>query len=121
MFAFRLLLAGLALGLVATACPSKELGGETSGQKITSWTGATNVIETPAEKRTFRPVWSGKLLDGSQLSAAGVRGSVTVVNFWASWCGPCRAEQGTLEAVWRRYKDRGVRFIGVNIRDRTAN
>jgi thiol-disulfide isomerase/thioredoxin len=117
---FRLLLAALALGLVATACTDKGLGSETNGQSISSYLGATNVVKTPSGDRDFRPSWSGTDFDGNVISAASVRGSVTVVNFWASWCGPCYSEQENLEAVWKRYRDRGVRFIGVNIRDTKA-
>jgi thiol-disulfide isomerase/thioredoxin len=44
-----------------------------------------------------------------------------VIDFWASWCGPCRAEQDELNSLVSRYAARGVQFIGVDIRDDSAN
>ena len=68
------------------------------------------------------PQLSGQSLlpDGGSISAEQYAGKVLVVNFWATWCGPCRQEQGILQGVWQRYKDRGVRFLGVDQRDDEA-
>jgi thiol-disulfide isomerase/thioredoxin len=57
------------------------------------------------------------LADGSPWSSLSARGSVLVVNFWASWCGPCRAEQPSLNQTARAYRGRGVKFIGINVRE----
>jgi thiol-disulfide isomerase/thioredoxin len=65
--------------------------------------------------------FQGRLLaDDRPWSSASVRGRVLVVNFWASWCGPCRAEQPALSAVARAWRDRGVVFIGINVQDTRA-
>jgi len=55
--------------------------------------------------------------DGQRFSLADLRGSVVVVNLWASWCVECEKEAALLEQTWRDYRDRGVWFIGVDYLD----
>ena len=54
---------------------------------------------------------------GEILSLSELRGQVVIINFWASWCPPCREEAAYLEQTWRKYKDQGVAFIGVDYVD----
>lgn len=64
------------------------------------------------------PSFELALLDGSgMLTDEDLRGQPVVINFWASWCIPCREEAPLLEDMWRRYRDQGVVFLGVNIKD----
>jgi cytochrome c biogenesis protein CcmG/thiol:disulfide interchange protein DsbE len=60
------------------------------------------------------------LFDGATLRLEELRGKVVFLNFWASWCPPCRAEARLLEAAWQKYKGEGVVFVGVNIQDDEA-
>ena len=54
--------------------------------------------------------------DGT-LSLASLRGKAVVINFWASWCEPCKEEAAVLEAGWRRYRERDVVFVGIDAQD----
>lgn len=66
------------------------------------------------------PTLEGEAVDGSDVSTADLTGQVLVVNVWATWCHPCEQEQPALVQVAKRYADRGVRFLGVNVQDGVA-
>jgi peroxiredoxin len=53
--------------------------------------------------------------DGGAVSLADLKGQVVMVNFWASWCGPCRQEMPHLEALYQRYSSLGFTLLGVNV------
>lgn len=56
-----------------------------------------------------------------RLSSEQLKGQPLVLNFWASWCVPCREEARTLERSWQKYKGRGLRIVGVNVQDSEAD
>ena len=63
------------------------------------------------------PDFSLTLFDGRTVRLSDFRGKVVFLNFWASWCPPCREEAPLLEQAWRRYRNEGVIFLGVDIQD----
>jgi cytochrome c biogenesis protein CcmG/thiol:disulfide interchange protein DsbE len=63
------------------------------------------------------PDFSLQSFDGGQLSLASLYDQVIVVNFWGSWCAPCREEAPILEKVWQEYQGQGVTFIGIAYKD----
>ncbi len=85
-----------------------------------SATGAVNItLEgelSPAPKVGFpAPLFTLSDLEGNEVSLADLRGKAVVINFWATWCPPCRAEIPDLEAVYQKYNSQGVEFLGVDL------
>jgi thiol-disulfide isomerase/thioredoxin len=94
-------------------------GGGNSG--ATTVGGNASAVVYPAGHRPLAPEFTGTTLTGSRLSFSSYRGKVVVLNFWGSWCVPCREEAPILAAVAAKYRPSGVSFLGVDVRDTTAS
>ncbi|MFD1319490.1 TlpA family protein disulfide reductase [Micromonospora sonneratiae] len=79
-------------------------------------TGADSgpVTRTPG---TVAAPLSGQTLDGGHFDLSRLRGQVVLVNVFASWCGPCRTELPLLAEAHRRWSERGLRLVGLAVRD----
>jgi peroxiredoxin len=74
------------------------------------------VIDAPA------PAYAAATLNGDTVSLASLQGSVVLLNFWATWCAPCRHETPFLQSLYEEHADRGLEIVGVsmdtgNVRD----
>ncbi|MGA2159236.1 MAG: TlpA disulfide reductase family protein [Dehalococcoidia bacterium] len=63
------------------------------------------------------PDFTLETIDGRQISLSDYRGKNVILNFWATWCGPCRLETSTVEAVQEAWADKDVVVLGVNVQD----
>jgi len=89
--------------------------------------GAATQVLDPFEKAGVVELKEGQpapgftllTLDGGRASLTDHRDKLVVLNFWATWCQPCIVEMPSLEALWRRYRDRGLIVVGISV-DRGA-
>ncbi|HVM15067.1 MAG TPA: TlpA disulfide reductase family protein [Egibacteraceae bacterium] len=102
----------LLLAVAVAACASAGGQESVSGRYVE---GAGGVV-FPTEEREPAPAVSGTTLEGEKLELADLEGPV-LVNFWASWCGPCVREAPHLAAIAEQYADRGLHVVGVNVKD----
>jgi len=118
----RALLVVLALGGVlvtwAAARYARQVEGRDAAPSAARATEADTGGTEPVTLRFFRdpkpaPAFTVRDLDGRDISPASLRGKVVIVNFWATWCGPCRAEIPDLVALQEKYKDT-LQVIGIS-------
>ncbi len=91
----------------ATSNPDSDRGAGTGSQTVKL--EAAPAVGHPA------PDFALKDLDGNTVRLSDLRGKVVFINFWATWCPPCRAEMPEIEALHQEYKDKGVLVLGVDI------
>ena len=111
LIAAAVTVAALALGACQGGSATETGAGFVSG---------SGTVDLEPDEREPAPEVAGETLDGEPLNLDDLDGLV-VLNFWASWCGPCAAEAPDLIATHERYADRGVHLVGVNVRDSRAN
>ena len=83
--------------------------------RFVAGTPAGEVI--PPDERAAAPEFAGQLLGGGDFSSTELAGDVAVLNFWGSWCGPCRIETPEFQEVYADVKDEGVQFLGLNVKE----
>ena len=114
----RRLLGALVGALLLAGCSTGEGAVDVNNGdefRFVAGTPAGEVI--PPEERAAAPEFSGTLLDGAEFDSTELDGGIAVINFWGSWCAPCRVESPEFQEVYAEVRDRGVRFLGVNVKD----
>ncbi|GAA3164379.1 TlpA disulfide reductase family protein [Blastococcus jejuensis] len=113
----RCVLALATAALLATGCSSTDVDQTKPGDRY-EFTGATPAGQVvPTSGRAPAPPFEGELLDGSPFDSESLDGDVAVINFWGSWCAPCRVETPDLQAVYADVRNQGVQFLGVDVKD----
>ena len=111
----------VAVGVLLAGCAQQVDAGDPIGaggvaeQGYISGDGTTTIV-AEADRQPAPPL-EGRTLEGTPFALADHLGEVVVLNVWASWCAPCRAEAPALQQVADELADSGVQFVGLNTRD----
>jgi thiol-disulfide isomerase/thioredoxin len=106
------------VGLATAGCDSGQIAADvpqSSGQSFVGHSYESTFYQIG--QRPAAPAVSGTTLTGQRLNLDTYKGKTVVLNFWGSWCDPCRAEAPALGTLARQLQPDGVRFVGVDIRD----
>lgn len=111
----------LAAATAVAGCGGADTGFDAAGAGPGGQAVQKRVKLIEPGKREAAPKVSGATLKGEKLALDSYAGKVVVLNFWASWCAPCRDETPILQKVYHHTRDQGVRLVGVNTMDQQAN
>lgn len=112
--------ASAALLLASCAAPDTLAVQAKAGDNKNYIAGDGSVSEYAPGTRTAAVAMTGVLYDGTTVDSAQWQGNVTVLNVWYAACAPCRKEAPDLEALHQEFKNDGVQFYGINVRDTAA-
>ena len=80
------------------------------------WSGTSTAGQVPAPQQGFlAPDFALKTPTGESIRLSDLRGQAVLINLWATWCPPCRAEMKSIERVYQEYKDQGFTVLAVNM------
>ena len=113
--------AAVAAVLLAGALAVTLTAGSGQASGVTYIGGDNSQQVYSAGHRALAPDFTGTSLTGTPIRLASYRGKVVVLNFWGSWCAPCRAEGPTLAVLSEQYRSKGVSFLGDDVGDTPAN
>ena len=115
-------LAALAtVGVLVAGCSAAAEEGSGAVPEAGYVAGDGSIVIVPVDERAPAPEVVGTTLDGGTFRLSDHLGDVVVLNVWASWCAPCRAEAPTLAALSEELEPQGVTFVGLDTRDSDAS
>ena len=103
------------VGLSACSGGSNAVSQDGGSYRFVSGNRQGSVIP-PAKRKSLGNI-TGQYLNGSPFALSQDLGKITVVNFWATWCGPCTTETPQFDSVYRSYKSQGVTFVGIDTKE----
>lgn len=113
----RKLLVALVAMLLAGCATGSDAVDASSGGEFRFVAGTPDGEVIAAEDRASAPEFVAELLDGSEFDSNALSGEVAVLNFWGSWCAPCRVELPGFQQVYEEVSADGVSFLGINVKD----
>ena len=110
-----ILAAGLLLTSYLTAPAGSAGGGCLALLPLASAGGSVQQVANTSTHDRAAPEWQLKDLDGNPVKLSDFKGKVVILNFWATWCPPCRREIPTFVSLQKQYADKGLVIIGVSL------